>query len=243
MDWPSEKDIEEIKKHVLIKKEKNIDQLKKDSKQWIRTGWENKISYELTWLGVPIIQIPNDMILMQELIFQIKPDVIIECGVAHGGSLIYYSSLLELLGKGKVIGIDIEIREHNRIMIEKHPMMKRITLIERSSVDPDTIEIVKKEISGNSRVLVCLDSNHTKSHVFKELKLYSELVTPGSYLIVFDTIMPELVGLDGSKEDWDLNNPLEAIKDFLEINDNFEIDEKYSKLYVSYCLHGFLKRK
>jgi len=243
MNWPTEKDILNIKKHVDVRKNKDIEALKRDSKQWARTNWENKISYEVTWLGVPIIQLPNDMIIMQELIFKIKPDIIIECGIAHGGSLIYYSSLLELLGKGKVIGIDIEIREHNRKIIENHPMMKRIKLIEGSSVDIQTIKQVEKEVKSDSTVLVCLDSNHTKDHVLKELKSYNKFVTQGSYLVVFDTIMPELIGLSGTHENWVEDNPLEAIKEFLKTNNDFEIDESYTKLYVSYCLNGFLRRK
>ena len=243
MKWPSNKDILEIKKYVKTKKDKDIQSLKVDGKRWIRTSWENKISYEVTWLGVPIIQLPSDIMLMQELIFQVQPDVIIECGVAHGGSIILYSSLLEILGKGRVIGIDIEIRPHNRKMIENHPMMKRITLIEGSSTSQEIIKKVEKEIEPGSKVLVCLDSSHARSHVLEELKLYSKLVTSGSYIVVFDTIMPELIGLPGSRESWDKDNPMEAIKEFLKLNDLFEIDETYNKLIVSYCPNGFLKKK
>ena len=243
MNWPSKENIEEIQKYINKKKDKNIELLKQHAQQWARTGWENKISYEITWLGVPIIQLPNDMILMQELIFKIQPDFIIECGVAHGGSLIYYASLLQILGKGKVIGIDIEIRPHNRKLIESHPMIKRIKLIEGSSLSQETVEKVRKEITPNSKIIVCLDSNHTKSHVQEELRLYNEFVSSGSYLVVFDTIMPELIGLKGAQDDWDVNNPLEAIKDFLKTNKDFEIDESYHKLFVSYCKHGFLKKK
>ncbi len=125
MNWPTQRDILELKKYVNSEKSKDVKALKKDSKQWIRTGWANKISYENTWLGIPIIQLPEDIIMMQELIFNVKPDIVIESGIAHGGSLILYSSLLELLGNGKVIGVDIEIRKHNREAIEKHPMSKK----------------------------------------------------------------------------------------------------------------------
>lgn len=180
---------------------------------------------------------------MQELIFKVQPDIIIETGIAHGGSLIFYSSLMEILGKGKVIGIDIEIREHNRKAIEAHPMFKRIELIEGSSTSQEGIEEVKKNIPKGSTVLVCLDSNHTKEHVKEEIKAYSGLVTRGSYLVVFDTIMPELVGLPSSSENWSEDNPMEAIKDFLEINNDFEIDTEYNRLYVSHCPNGFLRRK
>lgn len=243
MNWPSRNDILEIKKYVSRRKNKDIDALKADARQWVRTNWANKISYEITWLGIPIIQLPEDIILMQELIFLIRPDVIIECGIAHGGAAIFYSSLLELLGKGKVVGVDIEIRPHNRKAIENHPMSKRITLIEGSSTDPETVKAVKKEIPPGSSVLVCLDSNHTMIHVLEELNLYSKFVTSGSYIVVFDTIMPELIGLPGSQENWDKDNPSQAIKEFLETNKDFIIDEQFNKLHVSYCPNGFLKRK
>lgn len=244
MNWPTQRDILELKKYANSeKKSKDMEALKKDSKQWIRTGWTNKISYENTWFGIPVIQLPEDIVMMQELIFNVKPDIVIESGIAHGGSLIFYSSLLELLGNGKVIGVDIEIRKHNREAIEKHPMSKRIILIEGSSTDPVVIKKVAEQIDPGSTVLICLDSNHTKAHVLEELKAYSDFVTSGSYIVVFDTIMPDLVGLPGSQKSWDKDNPLEAIKEFLKTNSDFEIDKEYDKLFVSYCPNGFLRRK
>jgi len=156
--------------------------------------------------------------------------------------LIFYASLLELLGKGRVIGVDIEIRKHNREALEKHPMSKRITLIEGSSTYPAVIKKVKQQIALDSTVLVCLDSNHAKAHVLAELRAYSDFVTPGSYIVVFDTVMPELVGLPGSQEHWDRDNPMEAVKEFLEINSDFEIDKEYNKLFVSHCSNGFLRK-
>ncbi len=243
MNWPPSEDIAKMKKKVMTKKNKDIAALKRDAKQWVRTGWENRISYETTWLGVPIIQIPEDIVLLQELVFSVKPDVIIECGIAHGGALVLYASLLELLGNGKVIGIDIEIRSHNRKSIENHPMSKRIKLIEGNSIDNKTIELVKKYIKSDSTVLVCLDSDHSKNHVLNELKTYRDFVTPGSYIVVFDTIMPDLIGVEGSKPTWNEDSPMAAIKEFLEVNHDFEIDEDYNKLYVSYNPNGFLRRK
>ena len=243
MNWPTQRDILELKKYVNSEKSKDMKALKKDSKQWIRTGWANKISYENTWLGIPLIQLPEDIIMMQELIFIVKPDIVIESGIAHGGSLIFYSSLLELLSNGKVIGVDIEIRKHNREAIESHPMSKRIILIEGSSTDPAIIKKVEEQIDPGSTVLICLDSNHTKAHVLEELKAYSDFVTSGSYIVVFDTIMPDLVGVPGSQKSWDKDNPLEAIKEFLKTNSNFEIDTEYNKLFVSSCPNGFLRRK
>jgi cephalosporin hydroxylase len=239
MNWPTQRDILELKKYVNSEKSKDMEALKKDSKQWIRTGWANKISYENTWLGVPIIQLPEDIIIMQELIFNVKPDIVIESGIAHGGSLILYSSLLELLGNGKVIGVDIEIRKHNREAIEKHPMSKRIILIEGSSTDPAVIKKVAEQIEPDSTVF----SNHTKAHVLEELKAYSDFVTSGSYIAVFDTIMPDLVGVPGSQKSWDKDNPMEAIKEFLKTNSDFEIDKAYNKLFVSSCPNGFLRRE
>ena len=146
-------------------------------------------SYNFSWMGRPIIQYPQDMIAMQEIIWELKPDLIIETGIAHGGSLIYYASLLELIGKGEVLGIDIDIREHNRREIEAHPMFKRIKMIQGSSIDENLVEEVKAIAKGKQTVLVSLDSNHTEEHVLKELQFYAPFVTPGSYIVATDGIM------------------------------------------------------
>src|SRR5665213_3152619 len=150
-----------------------------------------KYSYNFTWMGRPIIQYPQDMMAMQELIWEIKPDLIIETGIAHGGSIIYYSSLLELIGKGEVLGIDIDIREHNKKKIEEHPMYKRIHMLEGSSITGEMVSRVKPFAEGKQSVMVCLDSNHTHEHVLAELNLYAPFVTPGSYIVVFDTIVED----------------------------------------------------
>ena len=234
--------IPSLRKYVRIKRNKNIIELEMEAIKWAKVSAENYLSYEIDWLGVPIIQTPEDMILMQELIFKIKPDVIIETGIAHGGSLIYYASLLELLGKGKVIGVDIEIREHNRRVIEVHPMFKRIELIEGSSVSDETIEKITKIVPKNSKVIVCLDSNHTKEHVLKELQLYNSFVNPGSYIVVFDTNTSKLAELGACDKMYINNSPKEAVEDFLKANDNFEIDKYYNKLYISYSPNGYLRR-
>src|SRR5690242_4291080 len=149
-------------------------------------------SYNFSWMGRPVIQYPQDMIAMQEIIWDVKPDLIIETGIAHGGSLIYYASLLELIGKGEVLGIDIDIRDHNRKEIEKHPMIKRIGMIQGSSISNEIIEQVREHVKGKKSVLVCLDSNHTHDHVLSELNLYSPFVTTGSYIVAFDTIVEDL---------------------------------------------------
>ena len=186
----------------------------------------SKYSYNFSWLGRPIIQYPQDMIAMQEIIWEIKPDLIIETGIAHGGSLIYYSSLLELIGKGEVLGIDIDIRSHNKAEIIEHPMYKRINMIEGSSLNLSIIERVQEFAKGKKTVLVCLDSNHTEHHVLMEMRLYSPFVTVGSYLVVFDTIVEDLPeDYFKEKRPWGIgNNPKTAVMEFLKENDKFEID-------------------
>ncbi len=240
--WPDEKNVKQLKQFVTGRPRKDAQALRRDGLQWTRTSWANKISYEITWLGIPVIQLPEDIVLMQEVIFNVKPDIIIESGIAHGGSLILYASLLELLGRGKVIGVDIEIRKHNRKAIESHPLSKRIILIEGSSLSHETVEKVRRKIPKGAKVLVCLDSNHTREHVAQELMLYHPFVSAGSYLVVFDTIMPRLTGLPGSQKSWKKDNPLEAVKAFLRENKKFEIDKSLHKFFVSYCPDGFLKR-
>ncbi len=241
--FPSPSEIKAISNHVLRKSNKDINQLRKVGLDWTRTAWENKMDYEVSWLGVPIIQNPYDMILMQELIFDVRPDVIIETGIAHGGSLMYYSSLLQLLGNGKVIGIDIDIRKHNRAIIEHHPMIDRVTLIEGSSVDTKTVDQVRTLICPNDKVLVILDSDHRKPHVLAELQAYADIVTKGSYLVVFDTFMRDLVGLAGETSHFKHDSAMDAVETFLNENTQFEIDESKNKFYVSSCRNGFLRRK
>lgn len=202
-------------------------------------------SYNFTWMGRPIIQYPQDMVVMQEIIWNIQPDLIIETGIAHGGSLIYYASLLELIGKGEVLGIDIDIRQHNKEEIEKHPMYKRIKMIQGSSIEEKTIEKVKKVTGGKEKIMVCLDSNHTHDHVLRELELYSHYVSLNSYIVVFDTIVEYLPeGYFKYERPWGIgNNPLTSIKAFLEKNKNFEIDRSIDdKLLISVAPSGYLKR-
>ncbi|MBK8404702.1 MAG: cephalosporin hydroxylase family protein [Saprospiraceae bacterium] len=166
--------------------------LKEAAHQFNVISNQEKYSYNFSWMGRPIIQYPQDMIAMQEIIWQIKPDLIIETGIAHGGSLIYYASIMELIGKGEIVGIDIDIRPHNRKEIESHPMFKRIHLIEGSSLDHQIVNQVAAMAAGKGTILVCLDSNHTHDHVLEELQLYSPFVTSGSYLVVFDTIIEDM---------------------------------------------------
>ncbi|MCF1713206.1 cephalosporin hydroxylase family protein [Flavihumibacter sp. RY-1] len=218
--------------------------LKQAAEQFNLESNKSQYSYNFSWMGRPIIQYPQDMIAMQELIWDIKPDLIIETGIAHGGSLIYYASLLELIGKGEVLGIDIDIRAHNKAAIEAHPMFKRITMIEGSSIASDTVDKVKAYAAGKQTIMVCLDSNHTHEHVLNELKLYAPFVTKDSYLVVFDTIvedMPDnyLPGRPWKKGD----NPKTAVWDFVKEHPEFEIDHSIdNKLLISVAPEGYLKR-
>ena len=212
------------------------------SNLFTRAGWQQKISYEPTWLGIPIIQTPEDIVMMQELIWKIRPDVIVECGVAHGGAVVLYASMLELLGKGHVIGVDVEIRKYNRLALESHPLSRRFTLIEGSSVEQATVDEVRRHIQPDDKVMVTLDSNHTAAHVAKELRLYAPLVTPDSYLVVFDGVMQVLTDAPGGQPTWDQDNPWHAVQGFIEENDEFQVDPYYNRLKVTYCPGGFLKR-
>lgn len=203
----------------------------------------DKYSYNFSWMGRPIIQYPQDMIAMQELIWAIKPDLIIETGIAHGGSLIYYASLLELIGKGEVLGIDIDIRDHNRREIEAHPMFKRIEMLQGSAIDEVLVAEVARRAEGKETIMVCLDSNHTHEHVLRELELYAPFVTVGSYCVVFDTIVEDMPR-GAYDRPWDVgNNPKTAVWEYLKTNDDFEIDQSIdNKLLISVAPEGYLKR-
>ncbi|MGA2320205.1 MAG: CmcI family methyltransferase [Solirubrobacteraceae bacterium] len=209
---------------------------------WTRSGWERKFTYELVWMGIPIIQLPEDILMMQELIWRVRPEVIIESGVAHGGALILYASLLDAIGKGRVLGVDVEIRKYNRLAIEAHPMSKRITLIEGDSVAEATLARVRAEIPPGATVMVALDSNHTRSHVTAELERYTPLVTPGSYCVVFDSVMTMVSDAPSAGENWEHDNPLDAVSDFLARHEEFEVDPSFNRLDVTYCQSGFLRR-
>jgi cephalosporin hydroxylase len=206
-----------------------------------------KYSYHFSWMGRPIIAYPQDMIAMQEIIWEVKPDLIIETGVAHGGSIVYYASLLELIGSdGIVLGIDIDIRKHNRDLIEAHSMFKRIQLLEGSSVDASIVDQVKAIAKDKKRIMVCLDSNHTHDHVIQELNCYANLVTKDSYCVVFDTVVEDMpTDYDWGIRDWGVgNNPKTAVFEFIKSNPDFEIQHDIdNKLLISVAPSGFLKRK
>ncbi len=239
--------IEQFKQERLERIALNVknDKLVNSAKKFTIESTLPKYSYNFSWMGRPIIQFPQDIIAMQEIIWKIKPDLIIETGIAHGGSLVFFASMLELLGNnGQVLGIDIDIREHNREEIEKHPMFKRITMIEGSSIDEDIARQVYDFSKGKKTVLVCLDSMHTHSHVLNELELYSPLVTKGSYLVVFDTIIEDLPNDSFPDRPWGKgDNPKTAVWEFLKKNDHFEVDNEIpNKLLITVAPDGFLRR-
>lgn len=216
---------------------------------WLRSGWDTKYVYSFTWMGRPIIQLPDDMMRVQEVIYRVKPDVIIETGIAHGGSLVFYAGLLKAMGGGRVIGLDIDIRSHNREALESHEMFEYITLVEGSSIDPQIIKIVNSMVKDDEKVFVILDSNHTKEHVLAELRGYANLVSVGSYIVATDGIMGDLTGAPRSKSDWSWNNPKEAAKEFVNNNKMFVIEEPgfsfnegITTERVTYWPNSFLKR-
>ncbi|MEG4422796.1 MULTISPECIES: cephalosporin hydroxylase family protein [unclassified Microcoleus] len=228
----------------------NIEGLKADqdiqalSRIWVREISPHKYPYNFTWMGRPIIQFPQDIMAMQEIIWEVKPDLIIETGIAHGGSLILYASMLELLGgDGEILGIDVDIRQHNRVEIEGHSMFKRITMIEGSSIDEKIAQKVYDFAKGKNTVLVLLDSNHVHDHVLKELQLYSPLVTKNSYLVVFDTLIEDMPDNLFPDRPWGKgNNPKTAVWEFLKTNKRFEIDKNIeAKLLITVAPDGYLK--
>jgi cephalosporin hydroxylase len=193
------------------------------SDAWLQVGWDVKHVYSFSWLGRPIIQLPEDMVRMQEAIFRLRPDVIIETGVAHGGSMVFYASLCKAMERGRVIGVDIEIRPHNRSALETHFLKPFITLIEGSSTAPEVVSQIRDQVKPEETVMVILDSCHGREHVLAELRAYSRLVTPGSWIVATDGIMRDLVGAPRSSADWADNNPCSAVADFLQENSEFEI--------------------
>jgi cephalosporin hydroxylase len=219
-------------------------QLQNISKEWLQESFKKQYEYNFTWLGRPIIQYPCDIIAMQELIWEVKPDLIIETGIAHGGSIIFSASMLEIIGNGLVIGIDIDIRKHNRTEIENHSMFKRIKFIEGSSIDPIIIQQIKKIAETKHRILVFLDSNHTHEHVLQELKLYSQFVSKDSYIIVFDTFVEDLPEEFSENRPWGRgNNPKTAVWEFLKTNSDFIMDKNIElKLLVTSAPDGYLRR-
>jgi cephalosporin hydroxylase len=216
---------------------------------WVRVGWNQKYSYGFSWFGRPIMQLPEDMVRIQEVIYRVQPDVVIETGIAHGGSLVFYASILKAMGKGKVVGIDIEIRPHNRAAIEAHPLKPLITLIEGSSTDPKIVEEVRKQIPAGAKVLVLLDSNHTYQHVKDEIDCYADMVSVGSYLVVTDGVMEFLAGDPRAPKEWVHDNPRRAALEYAKADKGFVAEqpaaghtEASCDIRTTYWPDAYLKR-
>jgi cephalosporin hydroxylase len=219
------------------------------SAAWLRIGWDVKYVYGFSWFGRPIIQLPEDMVRVQEAIYRVRPEVIVETGIAHGGSLVFYASLCKAMGRGRVIGIDVEIRPHNREALEAHELFDYITMIEGSSTDPAIVSQVHEAVGGAECVFVMLDSSHTKAHVLVELEAYAPLVTPGSYIVAADGIMQQMVGAPRAGDDWAWNNPRAAAEEFVAAHDGFLIEplpfpfnEGSVEQMVTYWSGGWIRR-
>lgn len=220
------------------------------SEAWLRTSWDTKHVYSFTWLGRPVIQLPEDLLRFQEVIYGVRPDVIVETGIAHGGSLVFYATVCRALGHGRVVGIDVDVRPHNRQAIEEHPLAPWITMIEGSSVDARVLAQVRATVGEAERVLVLLDSAHHREHVLAELRAYASLVTPGSYMIVMDGIMEKLVGAPRSAPDWASDNPRQAVLEFARESPDFVLEEPrflfnegVVEQRVTYSPDAFLRRR
>ena len=222
------------------------EELRQKSLDWMLHADKYKYTYNYTWMGRPIIKFPNDMVIQQELMWELKPDLVIETGIAHGGSIIFTASMMEMMGiDGEVVGIDVDIRSHNRVEIEGHPMMKRITMYEGDSVAAEMVEIVRKHTEGKSCVMVILDSLHSHDHVYKELLSYAPMTTLGSYCILPDTFIEFFPkGYYSGTRPWDVgNNPHSAMQQYLSETNIFEIDrDKTNKAMITETIDGYLRR-
>jgi cephalosporin hydroxylase len=195
------------------------------SRHWLTVGWVQRYSYSFTWMGRPLIQLPEDVLRVQEVIHTVRPDVIVETGVAHGGSLMFYASLCKALGRGRVIGVEIEIRPHNRAAIEAHPLAGHVTLVDGDSKAAAVVDRVRALIRPGESVFVVLDSCHRKDHVLAELRAYGPLVSPGSYIVAADGVMEDLAGAPRAPEEWAWDNPRQAALEFARERSDFVLEE------------------
>jgi cephalosporin hydroxylase len=216
---------------------------------WLKVGWNEKHSYTFTWMGIPVIQEPEDLVRIQEVVHSVRPDVIVETGIAHGGSLIYYASLLKALGQGRVVGVDVDIRPHNRAAIERHPLFELITMFEGSSVDEAIVASVREAVGDAQTVLVVLDSAHHRDHVLAELEAYAPLVSVGSYVIALDGIMAAVADTPRGDAAWTADNPISAVEEFVSRHPEFVIEqpswrfnESDLRRNITYAPRGFLRR-
>ena len=219
------------------------------SRQWLKVGWNEKYPYTFSWMGRPIIQLPEDIVRTQEVIYRVQPDVIIETGVAHGGSLVFYASLCKAMERGRIVGIDIEIRKHNRQAVEAHELSSLITLVEGNSVEPAVVNRVRSLVRAGERVLVILDSNHERQHVRAELEAYHGLVTVGSYIVATDGSMQFLADVPRGNPNWSWNNPTKAAAEFAAEHPEFVVEQppwpfNESELIenVTHWPHAWLRR-
>lgn len=220
------------------------------SSLWLKVGWNERYTYTFSWLGRPVIQLPDDMIRLQEVVWSLQPDVIIETGIAHGGSAVFLAGLCRLAGRGRVISVDIEIRSHNRTAIEAHPLFDLITLVEGDAIADTTVDDVCRSIGSDERVFVLLDSNHSKAHVLGELEAYAPLVTPGSFIVATDGVMSEVADTPRGEPNWTHDNPAVAAETFLESHPEFELhqptwlfNESALKRPVTHWPGAWLRRK
>lgn len=249
--------IDSDKKSLVLKNNGKVRNLKLYSKeafkiisnQWLKIGWDQRYVYSFSWLGRPIIQLPEDIIRIQEIIYKVKPDVIIETGIAHGGTAVFFASLCKVMEKGRVISVDIEIRPNNRKAIESHELSPWITLIESDSVSKATEAKIRSLIKPGEKILVILDSNHTKAHVMEELRLYGKLVSIDSYIVATDGALEFFHDVASGKPEWKTDNPKSAIKEFIEEHPEFVMEEpKFAfnegniDFRVTYWPSAFLKR-
>lgn len=222
------------------------EEFRRKSLDWMLHADRYKYTYNFTWMGRPIIKFPNDMVIQQELMWKLKPDLVIETGIAHGGSIIFTASMMEMMGiDGEVVGVDIDIREHNKDLIEAHPMMERITMYEGSSIDPDVVEKVRQHTIGKKCVMVILDSLHSHEHVYSELKAYAPMVTVGSYCVLPDTFIEFFPkGYYSHNRPWDVgDNPYTGMKQYLSETDMFETDHSLTyKAMITETIDGYLRR-
>jgi cephalosporin hydroxylase len=234
----------------FAKVQESIDSLRADAAvrqatlNWVNAIAPHNYTYNFTWLGRPVIQFPQDLAALQEIIWDTRPNLIVETGIAHGGSLIFHASMLRLLGNaGRVLGVDIDIREHNRAEIEAHPMFERIDMIQGSSTNATIAAQVTAAAAKAKCVMVVLDSNHTHAHVFRELELYAPLVTKECYLVVCDTLIEDMPAGSFPDRPWDKgNNPRTAVDAYLKTTSRFEVDQDIdAKLQISVAPGGYLK--
>lgn len=212
------------------------------SKLWIQLGWNLRYHYTFTWMGQPILQLPEDLMRIQELIYTLQPDLIVETGVAFGGGLLFYATCLEALNQGEVVGIEKALRPPNKLQLKQHRLSKRISILEGSSIDPQIVEALKQKVENKKQVLIILDSNHSYDHVLKELELYAPLVTPGSYLLVADGLKKYLTKMPRGKDFWEWDNPLTAVETFLKTHSEFQLESlkrRYNRTSVKTHLTHF----